>query len=170
MHGIPANRIVLGGFSQGCVLALLTGLTAEYRFAGLVALSGYMPMHTKIMNMVSDASKKTPIFWGHGDADQVCTGSFISFNIHPFCTGSRIIYVRLFNMLLHAFSFPSRWCGTNMESSPWSCLRNTSTAFTSRRITTWPIALAHRSSAIFSSSSRKPFQPKCTLSRKYRHE
>lgn len=71
VHGIPANRIVLGGFSQGCVLALLTGLTAEYRFAGLVALSGYMPMHTKIMNMVSDASKKTPIFWGHGDADQV---------------------------------------------------------------------------------------------------
>lgn len=84
MHGVPANRIVLGGFSQGCVLALLTGLTAEYKFAGLVALSGYMPMHTKIMNMVSDASKKTPIFWGHGDADQVCTGSFVSFNIHQF--------------------------------------------------------------------------------------
>lgn len=71
VHGVPANRIVLGGFSQGCVLALLTGLTAEYNFAGLVALSGYMPMHTKIMDMVSEASKKTPIFWGHGDADQV---------------------------------------------------------------------------------------------------
>ncbi|KAG0352709.1 hypothetical protein BG005_007900 [Podila minutissima] len=70
-HGVPANRIVLGGFSQGCVLALLTGLTAEYNFAGLVALSGYMPMHTKIMDMVSEASKKTPIFWGHGDADQM---------------------------------------------------------------------------------------------------
>ncbi|KAG0335586.1 hypothetical protein BG000_007394 [Podila horticola] len=71
VHRVPANRIVLGGFSQGCVLALLTGLTAEYQFAGLVALSGYMPMHAKIMNMVSDASKKTPIFWGHGDADQM---------------------------------------------------------------------------------------------------
>ncbi|KAI1304281.1 hypothetical protein EDD11_005235 [Mortierella claussenii] len=70
-NGIPANRIVIGGFSQGCVVGLLTGLTAEYKFAGIVALSGYMPLHSKIMNMVSDSNKKTPIFWGHGDADQV---------------------------------------------------------------------------------------------------
>jgi len=68
---IPANRIVIGGFSQGCVMGLLTALTSEYKFAGIVSLSGYMPLHTKIMNMVSDANRKTPIFWGHGDADQV---------------------------------------------------------------------------------------------------
>ncbi|KAG0348278.1 hypothetical protein BG004_005506 [Podila humilis] len=71
VHGIAADRIVLGGFSQGCVVALLTGLTSEFRFAGLVALSGYMPMHEKVMTMASDASKTTPIFWGHGDADQM---------------------------------------------------------------------------------------------------
>jgi lysophospholipase-2 len=70
-NNIPANRIVIGGFSQGCVMGLLTGLTAEYKFAGIVSLSGYMPLHTKIMNMASDANRKTPIFWGHGDADQV---------------------------------------------------------------------------------------------------
>ncbi|KAF9426774.1 hypothetical protein BGZ94_006024 [Podila epigama] len=71
VHGVPANRIVLGGFSQGCVVALLTALTSEYRFAGLVALSGYMPLHTKIMSMSSEVSRKIPIFWGHGDSDQV---------------------------------------------------------------------------------------------------
>ncbi|KAF9965428.1 hypothetical protein BGZ70_004860 [Mortierella alpina] len=71
VKGIPANRIVIGGFSQGCVMGLLTSLTAEYKFAGLVALSGYLPLHHKIMAMVSDANRKTPIFWGHGDADQV---------------------------------------------------------------------------------------------------
>ncbi|OAQ34171.1 Phospholipase/carboxylesterase [Linnemannia elongata AG-77] len=70
-NNIPANRIVIGGFSQGCVMGLLTGLTAEYKFAGIVSLSGYMPLHKKIMNMASDANRKTPIFWGHGDADQV---------------------------------------------------------------------------------------------------
>ena len=70
-NNIPANRIIIGGFSQGCVVGLLTGLTAEYKFAGIVSLSGYMPLHKKIMNMVSDANRKTPIFWGHGDADQV---------------------------------------------------------------------------------------------------
>ncbi|KAF9573135.1 hypothetical protein EC968_008984 [Mortierella alpina] len=71
VKGIPANRIVIGGFSQGCVMGLLTSLTAEYKFAGIVSLSGYMPLHHKIMAMVSDANRKTPIFWGHGDADQV---------------------------------------------------------------------------------------------------
>ncbi|KAG0255600.1 hypothetical protein BG011_005041 [Mortierella polycephala] len=71
VNGIPANRIIVGGFSQGCVVGLLTGLTAEYKFAGIVSLSGYMPLHGKVMNMASDANRKTPIFWGHGDADQV---------------------------------------------------------------------------------------------------
>ncbi|KAG0199562.1 hypothetical protein BGX28_007215 [Mortierella sp. GBA30] len=70
-RGIPANRIVIGGFSQGCVMGLLCGLTAEYKFAGIVSLSGYLPLHSKIMSMASDANRKTPIFWGHGDADQV---------------------------------------------------------------------------------------------------
>ncbi|GJJ72746.1 phospholipase/carboxylesterase [Entomortierella parvispora] len=70
-NGIPANRIVIGGFSQGCVMGLMTGLTAEYKFAGIVSLSGYVPLHNKFMNMVSDANRKTPVFWGHGDADQV---------------------------------------------------------------------------------------------------
>ncbi|KAG9326189.1 hypothetical protein KVV02_001073 [Mortierella alpina] len=68
---IPANRIVIGGFSQGCVLGLLTALTSELRFAGVVSLSGYMPLHTKIMSVATDANRKTPIFFGHGDADQV---------------------------------------------------------------------------------------------------
>ncbi|KAF8979071.1 hypothetical protein BGZ46_005838 [Entomortierella lignicola] len=70
-HNIPANRIVIGGFSQGCVVGLMTGLTSEFKFAGIVSLSGYLPLHSKILNMVADANRKTPIFWGHGDADQV---------------------------------------------------------------------------------------------------
>ncbi|KAG0052124.1 hypothetical protein BGZ83_002950 [Gryganskiella cystojenkinii] len=74
--GIPANRIVVGGFSQGCVMGLLTALTAEYKFAGVVSLSGYLPLHSKLMTMVSDANRKTPIFWGHGDADQVVRHSY----------------------------------------------------------------------------------------------
>lgn len=71
VNQIPANRIAIGGFSQGCVMGLLTGLTSEYKFAGIVSLSGYMPLHKKIMTMATDSNKKTPIFWGHGDADQI---------------------------------------------------------------------------------------------------
>ncbi|KAF9114920.1 hypothetical protein BGX27_009467 [Mortierella sp. AM989] len=68
---IPANRIVLGGFSQGCALTLLTALTTEYSLAGIVALSGYLPLHEKIMTLATDANRKTPIFWGHGTFDTV---------------------------------------------------------------------------------------------------
>ncbi|KAG0050958.1 hypothetical protein BGZ83_004251 [Gryganskiella cystojenkinii] len=67
---IPTNRILIGGFSQGCVLGLLTALTADHKFAGIVGLSGYLPLHDKIMDMSSYANKNTPIFWGHGTLDK----------------------------------------------------------------------------------------------------
>ncbi|KAE9962315.1 hypothetical protein BLS_000502 [Venturia inaequalis] len=50
--GIPAHRIVLGGFSQGHAIALLTGLTSKKyagKLAGLVCLSGYLPIPDRIM-------------------------------------------------------------------------------------------------------------------------
>lgn len=74
---IPTNRIVIGGFSQGCVLGLLTALTSEYRFGGIVALSGYMPLYDRIMTIAADANRKTPVFWGHGDADTVSNRPFV---------------------------------------------------------------------------------------------
>ena len=43
-RGIPAGRIVLAGFSQGCAMALLTGLRHRERLAGIVGLSGYLPL------------------------------------------------------------------------------------------------------------------------------
>lgn len=49
--GIPANRIVLGGFSQGHAVALLTGLTSKKyagKLAGLICLSGYLPIPQRI--------------------------------------------------------------------------------------------------------------------------
>ncbi|KAJ1729597.1 hypothetical protein LPJ61_003446 [Coemansia biformis] len=69
--GIPAGRIVLGGFSQGGAMALFTGLQSEYKLAGLAVLSGYLPVHERIMARATDASKRTPIFHGHGTADEV---------------------------------------------------------------------------------------------------
>ncbi|KAJ3013930.1 hypothetical protein NUW54_g1445 [Trametes sanguinea] len=69
--GIPADRILLGGFSQGAAMSLLTGLTTERRLAGLAVLSGWLPLRLKIKAMMSDHAKKLPIFWGHGKADPI---------------------------------------------------------------------------------------------------
>ena len=45
--GLDASRIVLGGFSQGGAMTLLTGLTSERKLAGLAVLSGFLPLHHK---------------------------------------------------------------------------------------------------------------------------
>ncbi|KAF7725947.1 hypothetical protein EC973_009184 [Apophysomyces ossiformis] len=69
--GIPANRIVLGGFSQGCVMSLLGGLTSEYKFAGVIGCSGWLAMAKQFPSMASEANKQTPILMCHGDNDPV---------------------------------------------------------------------------------------------------
>jgi predicted esterase len=46
--GIPPERIVLGGFSQGGALALATGLTTPRKLAGLVVLSSWVPIREKL--------------------------------------------------------------------------------------------------------------------------
>ncbi|KAM5542330.1 hypothetical protein V8D89_003789 [Ganoderma adspersum] len=66
---IPANRIVLGGFSQGAAMTLLTGMTSERRLGGLAVLSGWLPLREKVKSMLSEHARKIPVFWGHGTAD-----------------------------------------------------------------------------------------------------
>jgi lysophospholipase II len=65
--GIPKNRIVVGGFSQGGAIAMLTAYMDPERFAGCVALSGWLTLKGELN--VSDAAKETPLFWGHGSYD-----------------------------------------------------------------------------------------------------
>ena len=46
--GIPPNRIVLGGFSQGAAMTLVIGLTTPHKLAGLTVLSGRLPIGEKV--------------------------------------------------------------------------------------------------------------------------
>ena len=70
-RGMPANRIVLAGFSQGCAIALLTGLRHSERLAGIVGLSGYLPLAQSTAVERSDGNTLVPIFMGHGQQDGV---------------------------------------------------------------------------------------------------
>jgi len=70
-RGIPANRIILAGFSQGCAMALQTGLRQPEKLAGLMCLSGYLPLADKTAAERTPASLDTPIFMAHGTADPV---------------------------------------------------------------------------------------------------
>lgn len=70
-HGIPAERIVLAGFSQGCAMTLLTGLRYPKKLAGLMCLSGYLPLAAMLEKERHSANHQTPIFMAHGEADPV---------------------------------------------------------------------------------------------------
>ena len=70
-RGTEAARIVLMGFSQGCAMTLMAGLRFGQRLAGLVGLSGYLPLAAVTEAERHSANRDTPIFLAHGSADQV---------------------------------------------------------------------------------------------------
>ncbi|KDN36822.1 hypothetical protein RSAG8_10604, partial [Rhizoctonia solani AG-8 WAC10335] len=67
--GIPNERIVIGGFSQGAALSLVHGLTSQDKYAGLAVLSGRLLMRNKIQTILGPNASSTHIFWGHGTSD-----------------------------------------------------------------------------------------------------
>ena len=70
-RGVPAHRIVLAGFSQGCAMALLTGLRYPERLAGVVGMSGYLPLAAKLADERNRANADVPIFLAHGTQDEM---------------------------------------------------------------------------------------------------
>jgi phospholipase/carboxylesterase len=72
-RGIAADRIVLMGFSQGCAMTLLTGLRHARRLAGLVGLSGYLPLAGSTEAERHPANRDTPVFLAHGRRDPIVT-------------------------------------------------------------------------------------------------
>jgi phospholipase/carboxylesterase len=70
-QGLPANRIVLAGFSQGGAIALLTALRYPERLAGVMALSTYLPLARTLASERSAANQDVPIFMAHGRYDDL---------------------------------------------------------------------------------------------------
>lgn len=70
-RGIAYDRIVLAGFSQGCAMALHTGLRFPHKLAGIMALSGYLPLADRFSSERHAANATTPIFMAHGTQDPV---------------------------------------------------------------------------------------------------
>lgn len=95
--GISLNRIIVGGFSQGGVIGLLTGLTGKQNVAAVISLSAYLPLRKKFASLLIKERIATPIFMSHGTADFVVNyrwgkhsseylnslGCNVSFNSYP---------------------------------------------------------------------------------------
>ena len=72
-NGIPSDRIFIGGFSQGGATALYTALTSSHKFAGVIALSTWLPLHHRFPAHLTHSENKfkTPILQCHGDMDPI---------------------------------------------------------------------------------------------------
>lgn len=70
-RGVPAEKIVVAGFSQGGAVALHTALRFEKRLAGVMVLSAGLMFADKLAPEAAPANRKTPIFLAHGTFDPV---------------------------------------------------------------------------------------------------
>jgi phospholipase/carboxylesterase len=73
--GIPPERTVLGGFSQGAVMTYALGLGLDRpRYAGLMALSGFIPV---VEGWEPDLERELPpVAIGHGAYDPIIDVEF----------------------------------------------------------------------------------------------
>ncbi len=92
-NGVPSERIVLAGFSQGGAVALQTGLFFRKRLAGMLALSTFLPPNDGLGTPRSKANAQTPILVCHGKQDEVL----------PIALG------KLAFESLHSFNYPVEW-------------------------------------------------------------
>ena len=141
--GIPSNRIIVGGFSQGSAISLLTGITSERRLAGLICLSGWLGLAEKTAAMQTDHAKNLPIFWGHGELGS--SDALVFIKLH---SGAEFVYWLQARV--------TRWCGTRGGRSLSRCSRRWATiTLISTRTRACPTRSAPRSRRTSQISSRK---------------
>jgi phospholipase/carboxylesterase len=69
--GIPSEKIIIGGFSQGAAMSFYLGLKYHQKLGGIAALSGYLPLKEKLTDSVKSKLANMPIFMAHGLYDNV---------------------------------------------------------------------------------------------------
>ncbi|XP_037703540.1 acyl-protein thioesterase 1-like [Choloepus didactylus] len=78
-NGIPSNRIILGGFSQGGALSLYTALTTQQKLAGVIALSCWLALRDSFpQGPITGTNKDISILQCHGDCDPLVALMFVS--------------------------------------------------------------------------------------------
>lgn len=68
---------MIGGFSQGGAIALLSGLTKSPPVGGIMALSTWLPLRAKLVApLLPEHASSLPVFMAHGTADPIVKYSY----------------------------------------------------------------------------------------------
>lgn len=70
-QGIPADKIILAGFSQGGAIALYCGIHSEVKLGGILGLSTFVPNEVAAFYQQGAQHKDVPIMLAHGTADDI---------------------------------------------------------------------------------------------------
>lgn len=97
-RGIPANRIVIAGFSQGGAIALHTALRYPKKLGGILALSTYLPIKTKLAAEANPANAGIPIFMAHGVYDDVISLELCKISLHALQSNHLVVNWHEYNM------------------------------------------------------------------------
>ncbi|HEX9047084.1 MAG TPA: serine esterase [Verrucomicrobiae bacterium] len=69
--GFAADQITLGGFSQGCLMAIETGLHYPHRLAGIVGISGWVFEIDNLIRDLTPVARSQRLLITHGHYDQL---------------------------------------------------------------------------------------------------
>ena len=73
-YNLSNNNVVLGGFSQGCMLSINVGVTSQVEFNCIVGFSGKIINKENLQSRIKNKSK---ILLIHGDQDEIVSSSFL---------------------------------------------------------------------------------------------
>jgi phospholipase/carboxylesterase len=68
-RGFPAEQTTLGGFSQGCLMAVEVGLRYPHRLAGIVGISGWVYEPDKLLAELPPVARQQRLLMTHGTGD-----------------------------------------------------------------------------------------------------
>jgi phospholipase/carboxylesterase len=108
-RGVPTDRIVLAGFSQGGAIALQTGLRHPEPLGGIVALSTYLPLEESLDREASAANKRVPIFMAHGSEDPIVP-------IDLAAASRQKLEARGYDVEWHDYPMPHSVCAEEVEA------------------------------------------------------
>lgn len=72
-QGFATEQTTLGGFSQGCLMAMEAGLRYPHRFAGVVGISGWVCETKKVLQELSPVARDQRFLVTHGTFDPICS-------------------------------------------------------------------------------------------------
>lgn len=70
-RGIPSERIILGGFSQGAAITESFAIMSRRKLGGFLCLSGFLPDKSILKPNPANVNKDTPLCMLHGTVDDI---------------------------------------------------------------------------------------------------